>query len=72
MVASTKRSWILVSRGKPALASRLSIKKNAHSRVNTHPKRLEEENKARRRDAVVFLEEDDTLCVPFLIKSVCL
>ena len=34
------------------------IKKNAHSRVNTHPKRLEEENKARRRDAVVFLEED--------------
>ena len=28
-----------------------------HSRVNTHPKRLEE-NKARRRDAVVFLEED--------------
>ena len=33
------------------------IKKNALARVNTHPKRLEE-NEARRRDAVVFLEED--------------
>ena len=37
---------------------------------NTHPKRLEENKASRRRDAVVFLEEDNTLCVPFLIKSV--
>ena len=37
---------------------------------NTHPKRLEENKARRRRDAVVFLEEDNKLfCVPFL-KSV--
>ena len=37
--------------------------------LRTHTPRLE--NKAsRRRDAVVFLEEDNTLCVPFLIECV--
>jgi len=55
-------SWI-ISRKKTKKQSAL---RRMRARVNTHPKRLEE-SKARRRDAVVFLEEDNTLfCVPFL------
>jgi len=50
-----KKAWSrIISRKKTKKQSALRM----HSRVNTHPKKRLEENKARRRDAVVFLEED--------------